>query len=78
MTKIAPPPDFRFWYRLRDCPGLFPNLWGELEWEVVLADKDLDIHAEIAGLANQLQHAASGFLGRNRETGNLYVYHSPL
>src|SRR5271165_2580581 len=54
---------------------LLQHLDGKFMWQVVLADDDLDIHAEVVFIAEDLDDAAARVLRRRRPIGDLDVNH---
>ncbi len=57
LAEIAAARQFRCGDRAGDALGLLHHLGRKLVRQVVLADDDLDIHAEIVGMAQNLDHA---------------------
>ncbi len=43
--------------------------------QVELADDDLDVHAEVVFVAENLDHAAARILGRRGPVGDLHIHH---
>ena len=51
------------------------NFWRKTMWQVVLADHDFNIHAEIIFVAQDLDYSSAGILRGRGPIGDFYVYY---
>ena len=60
IAEIAPAVELGLGYGLRRGLGLCEDVFGERVRQVMLADDDFDVHADVAGTAENFDDAAGG------------------